>query len=114
VCIYFWGPSVYVKRNGIYTIINNQDNSVGNATGYGLDDKGWSTKELEFRSRQGQESFLFPQCETRSDAHAASYPIDIGAYSQGVKQQGCELNHSPPSNAEIDDRSILSLSLTSS
>jgi hypothetical protein len=39
-----------------------------------------------------------------SGAHPASYPIGTGgrALSQGVKQQACRADHSPPSSAEIN------------
>jgi hypothetical protein len=36
-----------------------------------------------------------------SGAHPASYPMVPGALSPGLKQQGREADHSPPTSAEV-------------
>jgi hypothetical protein len=80
----------------------------------GLDDEGWTTKDLEFRFRQGKRVFFFHSLHTSSGTYPASSPMDIGAYCQEAKQQGLEFNHSPSSDTEIDDSNMPSVSLMSS
>jgi hypothetical protein len=49
----------------------------------------------------GQEFSLLHVDQTSSGAHPASYPMGPGALSTGVKRQGREADHSPPTNAEV-------------
>jgi hypothetical protein len=71
------------------------DSSVGIATSYGLDDQ-------EFDSRQGQD--IFPLSTVSTLALGPNQPPIkwvLGALSLGVKRQGHEGAHSPPSHTEI-------------
>jgi hypothetical protein len=54
-----------------------------------------------FDSRQGQVVSLLHVVQAGSGAHPASYPIDTGGSSPGVKRPGREADHSPPSNADV-------------
>jgi hypothetical protein len=49
----------------------------------------------------GWEFFSSPRCLAGSGAHPASYSIGTRGFSLGVKQPGCEADHSPPSSAEV-------------
>jgi len=42
-------------------------------------------------------NYLYP------GAHPASYPVDTGTLSLGVKQLGHEADHSPPSRAKVKE-----------
>jgi hypothetical protein len=61
--------------------------SLGIATGYGID------------SRQGQEMFLYSIVSRLGPTHPIQWVL--GALSLWVKWPGREVNHSPPSNAEV-------------
>jgi hypothetical protein len=52
---------------------------------------------------RGWEFSLHHCVQTGSGAHPASYPAVPEALSLGVKQPGCEADHSPPSSAEVKD-----------
>jgi hypothetical protein len=67
----------------------------GIALGYGLN-------EWVFESRQGLRIFLFT-IASRPVLGPIQPPIQWvpGALSLGVKQQGCEADHSPPSSAKV-------------
>jgi len=61
----------------------------------------WTT---EVRLPAGAVKGFFPlhHCvQTGSGAHPASYPVGTGVSFPGVKQPGCEADHSPPSSAEV-------------
>jgi hypothetical protein len=65
-------------------------------TGYWLDDR-------EFGVRfhvQERDSFLLRDVHTVSGSHPVSYPVGIWVISPGVKRQGREADHSPPSSTE--------------
>jgi hypothetical protein len=64
------------------------------ATGYGLDGRS----SIPGR---GKRISLLLSVQTGSRAHPASYPIVTGAVLPGGKWQGCEADHSAPSNAEV-------------
>jgi hypothetical protein len=49
-------------------------------------------------SRQGKKIFLF---SIESGTNLASSAMGIEALSQGIKRQGREADHSPPSNAAV-------------
>jgi hypothetical protein len=67
------------------------------ALGYGLDDRG-------FESQQGLGTFsIHHRVQTGSGAHPASYPMGTRDFSVGVKREGREVDHSPPSSAEIEN-----------
>jgi hypothetical protein len=70
------------------------DSAVGIATGYGLDDRGFGVRVMV-----GQEFLLLHAVQNGSEIHPASYPMGTGALSPGVKRQGREANHSPPTSA---------------
>jgi hypothetical protein len=44
---------------------------------------------------------LWHHVQTGSGAHTASYPMGTGGSLHGVKQPGCETDHSPPSSAKV-------------
>jgi hypothetical protein len=69
----------------------SRDSPVGIATGGGL-----GAGNPGFESRQGQDFSLLHSVRTGSGAYAASYPTGTG-----VKRQGREADHSPPSSAEV-------------
>jgi hypothetical protein len=60
---------------------------------------GWTIEGSKFESRQGQEFFLLHVVQTGSGAHPASYPMGTGGCFLGVKRQGREADHSPPTSA---------------
>jgi hypothetical protein len=74
----------------------SRGSSVGVATGYGLDGV------LGFDSRRGLGIFLFSTA-SRPALGPTQPPIRwvLRALSPGVKQPGCEADHSPPSSAEV-------------
>jgi hypothetical protein len=65
--------------------------------GYGLDDRG---SRIRFPAGAGNFS-LHHRVQNGSGAHPASYPMGNGALSVGVKRQGREADHSPPSSAKV-------------
>jgi hypothetical protein len=67
------------------------------ATGYGLDDQG----EREFESRYGKKFLLLHIVQIGSGVHPTSYKMGTGGYFPGVKRQGSEADHSPPTSAEV-------------
>jgi hypothetical protein len=71
--------------------------SVGIATGYGPDDQGG--REFEFRWSQ-TISFLHI-VQIGSGVHPTSYKMGSGGSFPGVKLQGREADHSPPTSAEV-------------
>jgi hypothetical protein len=48
-----------------------------------------------------QNFSIHQRVQTGSGAHPASYPVGTGVSSLGVKRQGREVDHSPPSGAEV-------------
>jgi hypothetical protein len=83
----------------LFQIRKSRDSSVGIALGYGLDDRG-----SRFRFPAGAGNF---SCNHRvqngSGAHPTSYPMDIRGSFPGVKRPGREVDHSPPSSAEVKE-----------
>jgi hypothetical protein len=77
--------------------MENQDSSVGIATGYGLDGRG-----AEVRVPVGARIFLH-STSSRPALGPTQPPIQWvpGALSLGVKQPGREGDHSPPTSAEV-------------
>jgi hypothetical protein len=63
----------------------------------------WTAKRLEFESRRGKEFSLLQVIQTGSGVHQTSYPMGTGVLSlgRGVKRQGHEAEHSPPTSAEV-------------
>jgi hypothetical protein len=90
-----------------YFGIWSRDNSFAIAMSYRLYGRG---------SRWEQKIFLYlTSVQTGSGAHSASYPMDTGVHSAGLKGLGREADHSPPSSAEAkNDGAISSLPHTSS
>jgi hypothetical protein len=73
------------------------DSSVGIVLGYRLDNRG-----SRVRFPVGAGNFSLHHCvQNGSAAHPASYPMGTRGSFPGVKQQGCEADHSPPSSAEV-------------
>jgi hypothetical protein len=59
------------------------------------------TERPKFEFRQGQEFSLLHVVETGSGVQPTSYPIGTGALSPGIKRQGREADHSPPTSADV-------------
>jgi hypothetical protein len=70
----------------------SRDSSVGIALGYGLDDRG---SRVRFPAGDGNFSLHY---RVQNGSGAQWVP---GALSLGVKWQGREADHSPPSSAEV-------------
>jgi hypothetical protein len=62
---------------------------------------GWTTEGSEFESQYGQEFSLLHVVQTGSGAHPASYSMGTGGSFPGVKRQGREADHSPPTIVEV-------------
>jgi hypothetical protein len=62
---------------------------------------GWTTKGSEFESRWGKEFSLLHVFQKGCWANPASYPMCTGGSFPGVKRQGREVDHSPPTSAEV-------------
>jgi hypothetical protein len=73
--------------------------SVGIALGYGLDDR---SSTVRFPAGTGNFS-LRHRVQNGSGAHQASYPMDNGTLSLGIKRPEHETDHSPPSSAEVKE-----------
>jgi hypothetical protein len=58
-------------------------------------------KVLEFETQWGQEFSLLLVVQTGSVAHSASYPMGTWGSFPRVKRPGREVDHSPPTNAEV-------------
>jgi hypothetical protein len=88
------GHIVFCSWNGCTTTIKDR---VSIALGYGLDDWGSTVRFLA-----GAWNFLFTTV-SRIALGSTQHPIQWvpGALSLGVKQLGCEADHSPPSSAEV-------------
>jgi hypothetical protein len=79
-----------------YILILSRDNAVGISTNYWL-----TTEGPEFESKWGQEFSLLHVVQAGSEVHPTSYPMGIGGSSPGVKRPGREVDHSPPTSAEV-------------
>jgi hypothetical protein len=75
----------------------SRDSSVGIATGYGLDDQGGGS------SSPGRVKMfsLLHIVQTGSGVYPTSYKMGTGGSFPGVKRQGPEADHSPPTSAEV-------------
>jgi hypothetical protein len=78
--------------------------------GYGLNEQG---VRVQFPERV-RELPLLHNVQARSGAHLHPIQWVPGPVSPGIKQQGCEADHSPPSSAKVNDGAIPPLSHTSS
>jgi hypothetical protein len=78
-------------------IYGSRDGSVSIATGYGLDDRGGQ----EFKFWYAQEFSLLHIVQTGSEVHPTSYKMGTGVSFPGIKRQGREADHSPPTSAEV-------------
>jgi hypothetical protein len=90
LCELMFFSDVYCTR------LESRDSSVGIATVYGLDDRG-----VGVRVPVGSRISLLHVVQTGSGAHPASYPMGTGGFSSGVKLPGREVDHSPPTSAEV-------------
>jgi hypothetical protein len=50
---------------------------------------------------RGQELLLLHVVQTGSGVHPTSYTMGTGSYFPGVKRPGREVDHSPPTSAEV-------------
>jgi hypothetical protein len=62
--------------------------------GFGLDDRG-------LIPAAARDFSLLHRVQTGSRAHLASYTMGTGVLSPGIKRQVRDINHSPPSSAEV-------------
>jgi hypothetical protein len=74
----------------------SRDSAVGVATGYGLDDS-----EVGVRVPVGSRIITSPRRPNGFGVHPTSYPKGTGSSFPGVKRPGREVNHSPPTSAEV-------------
>jgi hypothetical protein len=81
----------------------SRDSSVGIATGYGLHGRGVGVR---VPVRVGY--YPLHVAQTGSGAHPASYPIDTGVLSPGVKWPGREADHWTPTSAQVKNLYIYS------
>jgi hypothetical protein len=81
--------------NGLLSLIERRDSVVGIATGYGLGDGG-----VAVRVPVGSRLF---STSSRLALGPTQPPIQWvpGVLSPGVKRQGREADHSPPTSAEV-------------
>jgi hypothetical protein len=84
--------TLFITLFGVSPIINNV---VGIVTGYGLVDGGFGVQVLV-----GSRIF---SVSSRRALGPTQPPIEwvLGAFSPGVKRQGREADHSPPTGAEV-------------
>jgi hypothetical protein len=78
--------------------MRSRDSSVGIATGYGLDNQGGGGSSSPSRIKKFS---LLHIVQTGSGVHSTSYKMDTGGSFPGVKRQGLEADHSPPTSAEV-------------
>jgi hypothetical protein len=76
-----------------------RDSSVDIALGYGLDYRG---SRFRFLSGAGN-NFIHHRVQNGSDAHTASYTMDIRDFLPGVKREPREAENSPPSSVEVKE-----------
>jgi hypothetical protein len=89
--------STFLKINSLF-YTRSLDSSVGIATGYGLDDQeGGGGSSSPFRVR----NFLFSISSRPAWVHPTSYKMGTGGSFLGLKRQGREADHSPPTSAEV-------------
>jgi hypothetical protein len=90
--------------NKIFTeyCVRSRDRVAGIATTYGLDDRG-----VGVRSPGRVKNFLFSK-SFRSALRSTQPPIQLvpGDLSPGVKRPGREVDHSPPTSAEVKNTLI--------
>jgi hypothetical protein len=84
----------------IHTIATwSRGSSVSIVSGYELDDR-----EIEVWSPAEAKDFSLTCVQTDSGAQPASCTMGTGdAFSGGKARQGRDADHSPPSNAEVED-----------
>jgi hypothetical protein len=75
----------------------SRDSSVGIATGNGLDDQGGGSSS----PGRVKNFSLLHIVQTDSGVHPTSYKMGTGGSFPGVKLQGREADHSPPTGAEV-------------
>jgi hypothetical protein len=85
--------NIYIAKNST----KSRDISVSIVTGYGLDDLGLILG-------MGMRFFSSPQCPDRFWVLSNEYR---GLFPRGVKQQECEVDHSPPSSAEVKNHGVI-------
>jgi hypothetical protein len=95
-------PSFYGNRTPKIVFIGT-----GTAMSYGLDGRGtW----VQFSAEERYFSLL-RSMDTDPGARSASYPVGTHDYIPGVKRQGREAHHSPPSNAEVENSGDIPFSI---
>jgi hypothetical protein len=79
-----------------YTVAVRQRERRDSATGYGLDDRG-----VALGFPVGERFSPLRLVQTGSVALPASYPMDTGGFSLGVKRPGHKAVHWPPTSVEV-------------
>jgi hypothetical protein len=62
---------------------------------------GWTTEGLEWESQWGQEFSILHVVQTGSGSTQPPIQRLPGVISLGVKQEGCEADHSLPTSVEV-------------
>jgi hypothetical protein len=78
------------------SLVGSRDSVVGIATSYGLDDRG-----VGVRVPVGSRIFSSPDRPDRLRSTQPPIQRVPGALSPGVKRSGREVDHSPPTSAEV-------------
>jgi hypothetical protein len=96
----FYGGTWHILIRSINTYMyatRSRDISVGIATGYGLNGQGGG------RSSPGRVKSFYFSISSRPALGSTQPPIKIGTGGSfpGVKRQGREADHSPPTSAEV-------------
>jgi hypothetical protein len=87
------------RNKDIKELLNLYPILAGAATGY-----GWTTERSEFDSLYDQEFFLFHIVQTGLEPTQTPLQWLLVVLSLGVKWQGREADHSPPTSAEVKKR----------
>jgi hypothetical protein len=77
--------------------LRSRDSSVGIAIAYGLDEQGGAGVRVPV----GSKFSLLHIVQTGSGVYPNSYNMSTRGYFPGVKRQGCDADHSPPTSAEF-------------
>jgi hypothetical protein len=84
--LYYPYPNTLVSRDSV----------VGIATAYGLNDG-----RVGVRVPVGSRIFAYPIVQTGSVVHPITYTMGAGGSSTEVKRLGREVDHPPPTSAEV-------------
>jgi hypothetical protein len=83
----------------LHTFRPSRDSVVGIATSYGLDDRG-----VGVRVPIDKKFSVLKIVQTGSEIHPTSYPMGTGGSFPGGEVVAREVEHSPPTSAEVKKR----------